>query len=158
MIYKVRSDCVLFKLFTGELQSNYVFNDRIKKYCQVYQCNRNDLNIKIDIVKNRPRLVINYKNGEKHKDFDFNDIKTTDLMITPRKYHKTDINRYLTKTCQKKITSPLYYRYFWVIKDLYVEIADVAVPINFKIDGLERVSDEVEKAIYDIYDIVEDNL
>lgn len=158
MIFKVKKDCFLYQYLNEELENNYIFNDRIKKYCQIYQCTRRDLDIQVVIKKKKPLLIIKYRDGRKIEDYDFSGIVIEDLAITPREYHKTNINKYVTDDVKKKLVKPLYYHYFWIVKDLYVEIADTGFPISFRMNGIVNISKEEEQAINNIIDIVEDYL
>lgn len=140
-----------------ERLNDFKFNDRVKKFCQIYQCNRTEL--KFNIRQVRPKklsLSIEFKDGRKPENFDISDINIENLSIVPREYHASNINKFLSKKSKKALSFPLAYEYFMIDKDLYIEIADVSTPIEFRMLGLNKVDEIQEEKIIHIKDMIDD--
>lgn len=162
LIFRVQNDCLLYGHYAKELQSNYEFNDRIKKFCQIFQCRKSDLNI--EVVAEGPKkqksldLKIFFKDGRKIGNYDFSNVNLEDLAIAPREFHQSNINKYLTSDIAENLKNPLIYEYFWLDDKLYVEVADVKTPIKFKLLGIEKVDPTEERIIIHVRDMIDDLL
>jgi hypothetical protein len=157
LIFKIQNGCSLYGQYISERLNDFKFNDHIKKFCQIYQCNKNELKFDIKpIGKKKLSLSIKFKDGRKTEEYDISDIKIENLSIVPREYHASNINKYLTKESKAALKSPLGYEYFMIENDLYIEIAEVTTPIEFKILGISQVDEAQEDEILHIRDMIDD--
>ncbi len=155
LIYKIDKNCILYYQFTKELESNFKFEDRVKKLCKIFDKKKSDLVIQIEREKKKASLNITWKDGSP-VDFDFSGININDLDIAPREFHESNINKYLNDKVTENLKAPLNYEYFFVNTNLFIEIATLSdIPLSFRVKGLELLNDHDSLTISCVRDMVE---